>query len=126
MSRILWTVIILLVIITALGIVGLASFSVNQRIKQIGARRALGASKFDIQRYFITEIILITILGVIIGTILAVAFNVYLVDTFQLSPIEWHYIPVGVMVMLITGVTAVWLPAKRASAISPAVATQSI
>ena len=126
MSKILWTVIVLLVVITALGIVGLASFSVNQRLKQIGTRRALGASKFDIQRYFITEIVLITGIGVVIGTVLAVSFNVYLVDTFQLSPIEWHYLPLGMLVMLVTGVIAVWLPAKKASAISPAVATQSI
>jgi len=126
MSLILWTVIILLVVITALGIVGLASFSVNQRVKQIGTRRALGASKFDIQRYFITEIVLITVMGVTIGSALAVTFNIYLVDTFSLSPIEWHYLPLGMLIMLITGIVAVWLPAKKASGISPAVATQSI
>lgn len=126
MSNILWVVVLLLITITALGIVGLASFSVNQRIKQIGTRRALGASKLAIQRYFVTEIMIITLLGVTIGSALAVAFNIYLVDSFQLSAIEWHYLPIGMMIMLITGVIAVWLPAKRASSISPAVATQSI
>ncbi|TQV85033.1 ABC transporter permease [Aliikangiella coralliicola] len=126
MSKILTVVIALLVTITALGIVGIVSFNISQRTKQIGTRRALGASKADIQRYFVTETIILTTLGLVIGTILAVTFNMHLVDSYQLPPIQWHYIPVGMITMLVTGILAVWVPAKRASSVSPAVATQSI
>jgi len=59
MVKILTFTIVLLVAVTALGIVGLASFSVNRRTRQIGIRRALGASKAAILRYFMTENLLI-------------------------------------------------------------------
>lgn len=126
MAKILWLVITLLIVITALGIVGIVSFNVNQRIKQIGTRRALGARKVDIQRYFITENLLVTTLGLLIGTLLTVFFNVYLVDTYSISPLDWRYIPIGMLAMLLIGIIAVWIPAQKASAVSPALATQSI
>ncbi|MGX5201119.1 ABC transporter permease [Aliikangiella sp. IMCC44632] len=126
MTKILMVVSLLLILITALGIIGQASFSINQRIKQIGTRRALGASKVDILRYFITENILTTLCGLSLGIVLAIGLNVYLVNTFQLSPIEWFYIPIGMLIMLITGVISVWLPAHKATLIPPSVATQNI
>ena len=126
MSVILWVVISLLVVITSLGIVGIVSFNISQRTKQIGTRRALGARKVDIHRYFITENILITSVALIVGTILAVAFNVYLVDAFEMTPINWYYLPIGILAMLLMGIFSVWMPAQKASNVSPAVATQNI
>ena len=126
MTIILWVVIILLVIITALGIVGIVSFNVNQRVKQIGTRRALGARKIDILRYFITENILITILGLILGTVLTIGLNFYLVESFEMQSLNWLLLPAGMLSMLCIGVISVWVPAQRASNISPALATQSI
>lgn len=126
MTIILWVVIVLLVIITALGIVGIVSFNVNQRVKQIGTRRALGARKVDILRYFITENILITLLGLILGTVLAIGFNLYLVEEFEMQPLNWLLLPAGILVMFCVGIISVWMPAQRASNISPALATQSI
>ncbi|MFT4199018.1 MAG: ABC transporter permease, partial [Pseudoxanthomonas sp.] len=55
MIGLLLTVIAALLLVTALGIVGLASFWVQQRTRQIGIRRALGATKGQILRYFQTE-----------------------------------------------------------------------
>ncbi len=126
MTKILWVVVSLLVIITALGIVGIVSFNVNQRTKQIGTRRALGARRVDIQRYFILENVLISSIGLAVGTLLAVSFNVYLVNTYRITPIDWYYLPIGMITMFGMGILSVWIPAQRASGISPAVATQSI
>ena len=58
----------LMVSVTALGIVGLASFHVNVRRKQIGTRRAVGARRVDIIRYFMLENWLLTTGGVVAGT----------------------------------------------------------
>ena len=80
MAIILGVVIFCLLTITALGIVGMASFWVAQRTKQIGTRRALGATKFDILRYFQTENFIITTMGLIGGGILAYAFSLYLMQ----------------------------------------------
>ncbi len=126
MTKILWSVVVLLILITLLGIVGIVSFNVNQRIKQIGTRRALGARKIDIQRYFITENILITSIGLFVGTLIAISFSLYLAQTFNIPSIDWYYYPVGILVMLMVGIMAVWVPAQKASNVSPAVATQSI
>ena len=126
MTKILWSVVILLISITLLGIIGIVSFNVNQRIKQIGTRRALGARKIDIQRYFITENILITSMGLVVGTLIAIVFSLYLAQTFSIPQIDWYYYPLGTLVMLLVGISAVWVPAQRASNVSPAVATQSI
>lgn len=116
----------LILAVTALGIVGLASFSVSQRTKQIGTRRALGARRADIVRYFMTENWLITSIGVAVGAILAVALNYWLVVLFKVAPISWYYIPVGILCLWVLGLLAVLGPALRAAAIPPAIATRSV
>ena len=52
-----------LLVITALGVIGLASFWVQQRTRQIGVRRALGATRGDILRYFQTENFILATVG---------------------------------------------------------------
>lgn len=126
MAIILSTVIFCLLTITALGIVGMASFWVAQRTKQIGTRRALGATKTDILRYFQTENFIITTLGLIAGGILAYAFSLWLMRTYQSPRLPWYYVPVGFLCLWALGQLAVLGPALRASRVSPAVATRSV
>lgn len=126
MIKILTTTMVILTIVTALGIVGLASFSVNRRKKQIGTRRALGASQSAILRYFMVENFLISSMGVVLGAALTIGLNVILVNTFSLSPIDWYYIPIGMLVLWIVGQIAVFGPAKKAAGIAPAIATRTV
>ncbi len=127
MSIILGGVIVALLTITALGIVGMASFWVAQRTKQIGTRRALGATKFDILRYFLTENFLITTAGLIVGGILAYAFSLWLLTHVTGSKLlPWYYVPVGFICLWLLGQLAVLGPATRASRVPPAVATRSV
>lgn len=119
------TVTVLLLLVTASGIVGMATLWVNQRRKQIGVRRALGARRFDILRYFITENLLITSSGIVAGLLLAVALNQLLVSQLELSKLPLGYLAVGSAVLWLVGVLAVYGPAWRASGISPAIATRS-
>ncbi|HEX7965676.1 MAG TPA: FtsX-like permease family protein [Gammaproteobacteria bacterium] len=116
----------LILSITALGIVGLASFSVRQRTRQIGTRRALGARRVDIVRYFMTENWLITSIGVTLGSVFAVALNYWLVNLYDLPPISWYYIPVGILSLWALGLLAVLGPALKAAAIPPAIATRNV
>ena len=74
----------LMMLMTALGIVGLASFYVNVRRKQIGTRRAVGARRIDIIRYFMLENWLLTTGGVVVGTMLAFAFGQWLSSAYSL------------------------------------------
>ncbi len=125
MIKMLTLIMIVLTIITAMGIVGLASFSVNRRKKQIGTRRALGAAKNSIIRYFMIENLIISGAGVIVGAILTVGLNMILVQAFSLTPIAWYYVPIGMISLLVIGQIAVFGPAQKASSIPPALATRS-
>ncbi|GAP65120.1 ABC transporter permease [Mizugakiibacter sediminis] len=126
MTIILCIVIVCLLTITALGIVGMASFWVTQRTKQIGTRRALGATQFDILRYFLTENFLITSLGLAAGAVLTYAFNVWLMTHYEAPRLPWYYVPVGFLCLWTLGQIAVLGPATRASRVPPAVATRSV
>ncbi|NVJ58750.1 MAG: ABC transporter permease [Gammaproteobacteria bacterium] len=125
-NTILLVLITALTIVTALGIVGLASFSVNRRKKQIGTRRALGATKFDILRYFLVENFLISSVGVVFGALFTVGLNMLLVSTLDLPSISWYYVPSGMILLWCIGLAAVYGPAKKACQISPATATRSV
>jgi len=127
MMIILGTVIFCLLTITALGIVGMASFWVTQRTKQIGTRRALGATRASILRYFLTENFLITTGGLVLGAFLTYAFSLWLMAHAQEAKLlPWHYVPVGFVCLWLLGQLAVLGPATRAARVPPAVATRSV
>jgi putative ABC transport system permease protein len=119
------TVTVLLLLVTASGIVGMATLWVNQRRKQIGVRRALGARRVDVLRYFIMENFVITTGGIVAGLLLAVGLNQLLVSQLELSKLPLGYLAVGSLVLWLVGIAAVYGPAWRASSISPAIATRS-
>ncbi|GJJ05382.1 ABC transporter permease [Duganella rhizosphaerae] len=119
------TVSVLLLLITASGIVGMASLWVTQRRKQIGVRRALGARRVDILRYFVTENFMITSVGVAAGVLLALGLNQLLVSQLEMARLPAGYLIAGAAVFWALGVAAVYGPAWRAASISPATATRS-
>ncbi len=126
MIKILTFVISLLTAITGLGIVGLASFSVARRTRQIGIRRALGATRPAIVRYFMLENFLVSSIGIVSGAVLAVGLNMFMVQAFSLTPLAWYVVPLAMIILWIVGQVAVAGPARKASGISPAIATRSI
>lgn len=115
----------LLLLVTASGIVGIASLWVTQRRKQIGVRRALGARRIDILRYFLTENFMITSVGVACGVLLALGLNQLLVSQLEMARLPPGYLLAGALVFWLLGVGAVYGPAWRAASISPATATRS-
>lgn len=126
MVKLLTAVIIVLTGVTGLGIVGLAWFSVTQRRKQIGTRRALGASRFDIVRYFMLENGLITSFGLLLGLAGTLGLNWFLDTQYEVGRVPLWYLPLGMLALWVLGQLAVLLPARRAANISPAIATRSI
>ncbi len=126
MAWMLATVCVLLLVITALGIVGLASFWVAQRTKQIGVRRALGATRGQILRYFQTENFLLATLGIVIGMMLAFGLNQLMMERASLPRLPALYLPIGAIVLWLLGQLSVLGPARRAAAVPPAVATRSV
>jgi len=126
MAIILSIVISLLIGLTALVIVGLSSFHVTQRTKQIGTRRALGARRIDIVRQFMLENWLITTAGAALGIILTVIVAYWLEVSFELQRLDWRYLPAGIVTLWVLSSLAVLEPARRAASVPPAVATRSV
>ncbi|MCF7751454.1 FtsX-like permease family protein [Bacillus subtilis subsp. subtilis] len=125
MVGLLITVCVALLVVTALGIVGLASFWVQQRTKQIGIRRALGATRGQILRYFQTENFLLATVGIVLGMLMAYTINLWLMNNYELPRMPIAYLPIGAVLLWLLGQIAVFGPASRAAAVPPAVATRS-
>ncbi|OOG66138.1 hypothetical protein B0E46_01165 [Rhodanobacter sp. B04] len=115
-----------LLALTALGVIGLSSFWVQQRTHQIGIRRAIGATRGDILRYFQTENFLIVSAGIVLGLGLAVVLNLLLMKQYELPRLPLTYLPIAAIVLWLLGQLAVLGPALRAAAVPPVVATRSV
>jgi putative ABC transport system permease protein len=126
MAWLLGVVCVALLLITALGIVGLASFWVQQRTRQIGVRRALGATRGEILRYFQTENFLLAGIGIVLGMLAAYGINLWLMSAYELARLPLYYLPIGAAALWLLGQIAVFGPAQRAASVSPAVATRSV
>ena len=116
----------LLVGITMLGIFGLATFNVSTRTKQIGTRRAVGGRRVDILRYFMVENAMITTSGIAVGCALALGVGYWLSVQYKLPRLDLYYLVGGIPVLWGIGQLAVWQPARKASAVSPSVATRTV
>ena len=115
----------LLLLVTLSGIVGMTALRVDQRRKQIGVRRALGARWRDILRYFIVENVVITTGGIAAGLLLALALNRVLVAQVGMPRLPLEYLAFGAAALWALGIAAVYGPASRAASISPAIATRT-
>ncbi|TAN02705.1 MAG: FtsX-like permease family protein [Rhodanobacteraceae bacterium] len=125
--QILTAITVILLLVTGVGITGLTSFWVGQRHKQIGIRRALGATRANILHYFQIENLIIAGGGCVVGVVLAIGIDLMLLKMFQTDhrmPV-W-YVAIGVIVILLLGQLAVFAPARRASKVPPVVATRSV
>jgi putative ABC transport system permease protein len=72
------------------------------------------------------ENFMVSSVGIVAGGVLAVAMNIWLVQTFDLTPIAWYIIPMAMIALWLVGQAAVFGPARRASMVPPAVATRSV
>ena len=126
MNRMLAIVMGLVITITALGIVGIVSFSVAQRQRQIGTRRAVGARRHHILRYFLVENWLVTTGGIVLGLALSFALNHLLVTEYNLPKLDPLYLPLVVLGLWGVGLLAAAGPARNAMAIDPAIATRTV
>ncbi len=94
---ILTTVAAVVALVTMLGVAGLAAFNVAARRKQLGTRRALGATKWHILRYFMVENWLITTLGMFAGCALAIGIGIQMSQMYQLPRVPLFYLVGGVL-----------------------------
>jgi putative ABC transport system permease protein len=119
-------IIVVLIFVTALGILGITSLAVSERTKQIGTRRALGATKGDILKHFLAENWIVTTIGLILGVIATYALNYALVSNLTDAKMPWYLVSVGMVLLWLNGLVATIPPALRAARVAPAVATRTV
>jgi predicted permease len=113
-------------VLASLGIYALISYSVNQRVQDIGIRMALGASAAHVQRQIVGHTLLLTAIGTVGGgaasAILARRLEGML---FETTPSDPGTFLVMLLVLAIVAMMAGYLPARRASRIDPMVALRA-
>lgn len=115
-----------LCLITALAIIGLTSFWVLRRTGQIGIRRALGATRLSIVRYFLIENAMLCVAGAILGIAASLAANIWLRTHYGTDRISVLALIACALIVVCLGQCAVIFPAIRAARISPSRAFRSI
>ena len=120
------TVTALILAVTCLGIFGLTAFNVSTRTKQIGTMRAVGARRRDVVAYFLTENAFVLCAGILLGCILALGVGSWLSSAYALPRLDPMYLALGMVILAAIGQLAAWHPARRAAAVPPSVATQTV
>jgi predicted permease len=108
------------VVLAAVGLFGLMSYSVARRTNEIGIRMALGARSQDVVRLVLGESLTLVAAGVTIGVAIALAAGQLVAKLlFGLAPTDIYSTAGAVLLMLMVSMAAGYLPARRASRIDP-------
>jgi putative ABC transport system permease protein len=116
----------LVLTVTMLGLFGFASFAVTSRMKEIGTRRAIGASRADIVKLFLLENWLISTAGIIAGCLVTLVFALQLSMLLELPRMPIIFLVGSMGLLWLAGLLAALTPALRGAAIAPAVATSRV
>jgi predicted permease len=107
-------------LLAALGVYGLMSFSAAQRRREVGVRQALGANRRDLLRLFGRDGALITAAGLLAGLAAAIVATRWLRTLlFEVSPLDPLALSAAVVTLGAVSMAAVWLPARRAAGLDP-------
>ena len=106
----------------ALGLYGILAFLVSQRQREIGVRLALGARPGDVLRMIVRRGLSLTVAGIGIGVVLALALGRFLAGVlYGVQPSDPLTMTLVALVLLGVAALASWIPARRASRVDPAV-----
>jgi ABC-type antimicrobial peptide transport system permease subunit len=113
----------LAMLVAAIGLFGLMSYTVSRRTNEIGIRMALGAQGSDVMRQVLRESMILVAVGVAIGVAAAFGTGHFLSTIlFGLAPNDTLTIAAATLVMVAVSALAGFLPARRASRVDPMVA----
>ena len=106
---------------TFLGVISvLMLMSVNERVAEIGLRKAVGARSRDIQGQFLVESAVVTVVGGIIGLLLGFAGVTVMTAVMDLpSVFSWTALGIGLVASVSIGLVAGLIPARKAADLNP-------
>ena len=111
----------------SVGLYGLMTFAVNQRVREIGIRMALGATTQNVVRHFVLEGMRLVGIGLALGLVGGALFALALAKLLQGFVDAFDPVAFGVVTLLFGGIAlfACWLPARRATKVDPVVALRA-
>ncbi|MFA5936010.1 MAG: ABC transporter permease [Patescibacteria group bacterium] len=118
-------------VVGGIGIMNIMYVAVTERIREIGLRKAIGATKSDILRQFILESVILTTLGGVFGIVLGSSLSwvaIKLVSLFQggwTFAVSMNGVILGLTVSAAIGLVFGYFPARRAASLTPIEALRS-
>jgi putative ABC transport system permease protein len=104
----------------SIGLMNIMLVSVTERTKEIGVRKALGATRANVLTQFLTEAIVICILGGLVGIVFGIIIGVIVTKVASANfVIPWNWMTLGIIVCVIVGVVSGLYPALKASRLDP-------
>jgi macrolide transport system ATP-binding/permease protein len=117
---------LLALVLSAVGIYGVASYSVSQRRREIGIRMALGASARDVLGMILRQGMGVLAAGLVVGLAMALGITRLASNLlFGISPTDWISFGATSLLLTVVALTANLLPARRAIAVDPTVALRN-
>jgi predicted permease len=113
-------------LLVLIGIYGVISYGVSQRVREIGIRIALGAERGSVQRTFLLQGLAMASIGVVIGLAAAATLTHWMSSLlFEVSPVDpLTYVGVSTALLVAAGLAS-YLPSRRAARVDPIVSLRS-
>ncbi len=104
----------------SIGLMNIMLVSVTERTKEIGVRKALGATQFNVLFQFLTEAVVICLLGGLVGILFGIGIG-FLISVVLKSSflIPWNWMLLGIIVCIVVGVLSGLYPALKAARLDP-------
>lgn len=106
----------------SIALMNIMLVSVTERTREVGVRKALGATPLRIRQQFVIEAIVVCVLGGLVGVLLGISLGnvlsrfVFKIETFVMP---WFWIIVGMIVCIVVGLLSGYYPAHKASKLDP-------
>jgi putative ABC transport system permease protein len=111
-------------LVALLGALAVSSFLVAERTRQIGIRRALGATRQDVMRYFLVENALAVAAGTVLGILATLVLYLMMKRLFHDLVLDWRHLAITAVLLWVDATLAALVPARRAADIPPHVASR--
>ena len=107
-------------VLSITGIFGMAAYSVNRRMKELGIRMALGAKRIEVLKSALGRAVRLLAIGSAAGLVLGLlASRILAYIVYQATPFDPVVLGGAVVAMALLGVVATWIPAQRALSLNP-------
>ncbi len=105
----------------SIALMNIMLVSVTERTREVGVRKALGATPLRIRQQFVLEAIVVCVLGGVAGVILGILIGNLISSAMGIEAfiVPWLWMMVGMIICILVGLFSGWYPASKASKLDP-------